>query len=1319
MSRSGLLSFAFPRFLLLLLLGISSGFGSLAPNISAVSTCFAAESVPSETPETTVADRALLQNPILFAKRYNYQGLHIYDTFYQWRPGGGIYVLENPADPPEQHRIRAIIDEGTPETLGPGIYFDPSLSYDAQTILFCFKGSSSGNSVIYEIGVDGKGLRQITNLDNNGNPYKGSGGGHHDVKPCYLPDDRILFCSTRYSGLVPCANNGVTILHVMNRDGSNIHTISVNNVTEFDPVVMPDGRILFGRWEYIDKNALTIQSLWTVYPDGTNETALFANNMVFPEAVLQAKPVPGAEHLIVSTFAPHNAPPRGTIAMIDTRLGKNEEQAICNFETPDRPTYDRGDSCDPWALNENVVLYSGVPESRRAPKIGNDTPAGNRGNPKLNAIQLIDRTGKKVLILSDPLFDLHNPIPLVPREKPRIITDMTDRNKITGNFFVHDVYEGMPEVPRGSLKWLRVVEETSRVSESPGGTWMNQTFSISAALAWSPKIYHGVVPIEEDGSVFFEAPSGRSLNFQLLDKDYRLVRSMRTFIQAAPGTTRSCMGCHEYKYGTTPSVAASRLLGRQPKSLQDESWGTGYMDYPSMIQPILDRRCVSCHGGEQGVAGGLDLSGGWTELFNISYENLTARREKQYTADLIQGICCMNGTAYWSCKLFNAYEHGSGNAPLAAILLKEPHLSATGLTPSERELLFTWIDSNGLYFGTWNYTQTGAFAREYNAAKGELIGVMNEAGCVSCHADDQGNVKRFDDWINLENPQMSRILRAPLAESQTAESGFGLALCRNRKVNQNFSRLGLMFKSGYEHAVKNLDQFPTQVWQSWEESLKGEPVLTFQSTSDANYQKMRQIIEDARVRQLTNPRVDMPFANEMGTGIKAGRFRQIIPQPLPEKTPELNITVDADGIVRLNWECSDRTIGLVAELHRSTEPNFQPRPETLIGRTELFQFSDKNAPIGTVHYALVLVSDPAETCGTAKSGAVLDYTDSLPLSVNNLVHDSRVQQPIIKSIEGRCPLSLVEPLKSEPVWASITVPEPQPPTPPQNVRAVSSPGSITLHWEQERPGRFQYRVYLIEGQRELERQQMTLIGSESVITTTRTREPIRKELTQEPMNGNSWTIVPDDENEREFQVVAISRTGLETASPTIQARALPEKKEPVFVLADAVSDDSAVNLLKNGASFSKGELDVRNGGYMEIPNRPEFAVGDRFSFECSVKFDESGNMPIILGCGVWNQSGWFLQRIGAGFRLHCFGVDCDGGNATLGKWIRLVGTFDGTRLRLYQNGQLVAERFVVPNQRTVWTGPLLIGQYSGGISEDYQVKGRIKDVRFYERVLKP
>ncbi|MHC4243659.1 MAG: TolB family protein, partial [Planctomycetota bacterium] len=215
-----------------------------------------------------------LDAPLLFVKRHSYQGIHIYDTYYQWWPGGGIYVLENPDAKADQRRIRPVIDATTPETLGEGVYSDPELSYDATRLLFCFKGQPEGNTCIYEIGIDGTGLRELTNPIGCVKP-SGRYTSHHDVGPAYLPDGRIIFTSTRLNGLVPCNNTGVDIMHVMDADGSNMHAISVNNVNEFDPSILPDGRILYGRWEYVDKTALTQQTLWTIFPDGSNETAFY------------------------------------------------------------------------------------------------------------------------------------------------------------------------------------------------------------------------------------------------------------------------------------------------------------------------------------------------------------------------------------------------------------------------------------------------------------------------------------------------------------------------------------------------------------------------------------------------------------------------------------------------------------------------------------------------------------------------------------------------------------------------------------------------------------------------------------------------------------------------------------------------------------------------------------------------------------------------------------------------------------------------------------------------------------------------------------
>ena len=300
----------------------------------------------------------LLDSPILFTKRHSYQGIHIYDTYYQWWPGGGIYVLENPRAPKDEQIVRAVIDADTEVTLGQGVYSDPELSWDGKRLLFSFKGSKDGSTSIYEIGIDGRNLKRLTKADE----CVGQCGRYvsqHDVGAAYLPDGRIVFTSTRLNGLVPCNNTGVDILHIMNADGSDPRPISVNNVNEFDPVVLPDGRILYGRWEYVDKTALTQQTLWTINPDGTNETAFYANNLVVPEAFLDARPVPGYSNLIVSSLTKHNSTPRGTIGFVDVHIDKNDPAAITNLEHPDKPTVDTGNSCEPWPLNENVVLYSG------------------------------------------------------------------------------------------------------------------------------------------------------------------------------------------------------------------------------------------------------------------------------------------------------------------------------------------------------------------------------------------------------------------------------------------------------------------------------------------------------------------------------------------------------------------------------------------------------------------------------------------------------------------------------------------------------------------------------------------------------------------------------------------------------------------------------------------------------------------------------------------------------------------------------------------------------------------------------------------------
>jgi len=1165
----------------------------------------------------------LLDAPLLFAKRHSYVGIHIYDTFYKWKPGGGIYVIENPSDPPEKRRIRAVIDPTTPETLGEGIYSDPELSWDAKRLLFCFKGEALGSTSIYEIGIDGSGLRRLTDPRSFCSDYRGSHGGVHDVSPAYLPDGRIVFTATRKHGLVPCANEGVDILHMMNADGTDIHTVSVNNVNEFDPCVLPDGRILQGRWEYVDKTALTQQSLWTIFPDGTNETALFANNMVHPEATLDARPVPGSPHLIATSFTRHNAPPRGTIAMIDTRLGKNSPGAITNFESPDDPTFDRGDSCDPWPLSGDVILFSG-------------RPAGQQ----FNAIELMDRHGRREVFHAEPDICCHSPMLVKPRPRPPIIPAGTRPETQTGRLYVQDVYDGLTGVERGEVKWLRVIEETSRTSATPGGA-MNQTFLVSAILAFSVKNYLGIVPVEPDGSAYFEVPSGRALYLQALDGEGRLVQSMRTFVQAAPGVTRSCIGCHEHKYHTPANAGDKMAVSRNPVRLKPESWGNGFVDYPTMIQPILDKHCVRCHGGEEGIAAGMDLSGGWTEYFNISYENFVTRRETQLTAYWISGIDCMNGTSRWSAQIFPPRSHGSGAAPLAEVLVSGHDGHIPDLSRRERDLIMAWIDTNGLYHGTWDYSDHGCRIQAWTDVQNALIGKMHAAGCVRCHAHN-GQVARFEnDWFNLERPELSRILRAPLAEGTP---GLGLGQCRDQKVDPSRQRIHILRTGNYVHADLPLESFAPQPLPP--PNTEGEPVVTFASTEDQHYQAMLAIIRDGRRSALAAPRSDMP-----GAEINPGICRTCLPPLLPDTPPDLEASIDRESIVHLSWERSAETIGLEAEVHRGAQPDFAPSDETLLATTSLFQHTDVEASEGPQHYAVVLLS---------------------PMD------------------------------RSEPVRTTIIVPPlPEPPT-PTGLAATPAPGRVDLRWQEDDGISLRYHVYRAPG------------GSSDF-----------QRLTAEPTAELRYCDVGSAAGaEFAYTVRAVNRRDMEgPPSSAVVAAALPEVREPVFVANFTENADAALY----GGSTAKGTphakvqiadaaLDLRGGGYVTFGHRPEFDLDRRLTVEFWVNFTQETQMPVIVSCGHWRHAGWFLQRIGAGWRWHVGGIDCDGGKPAPGRWTQLVGTFDGRDTRLYQDGHQVAQKAGAANPLP-WSGPLHVGQYSGGPSAPYQVNGWISGVKIYNRTM--
>ncbi|MHC4753500.1 MAG: HzsA-related protein [Planctomycetota bacterium] len=894
-------------------------------------------------------DLSLLDAPLLFVKRHPYMAAHIYDDYLEYHPGGGIYIIDNPAEAFEKHRVRAVIDPDTPETLGVGVYRDPDISWDGKRVVFAFKGREQGDTSIYEIGINGRGLRRLTNpgiarcthlhCASTGTvssgatdhaeethkcnhhscpqefPTRAIGTGRHDITPAYLPDGRIVFTSTRPAGRVPCFNSLVDVLHVMDADGKNIRCISVNNVNEFDPAVLPDGRILFGRWEYVDKTALYMQSLWTIFPDGTGETALFGNNLAKPTAILDARPVPNT-HLIATALTPHNGQAVGAITVIDPHLGKNDLGAITNF-TPVYPTeMDQGlkkGPSDPWPLSKDVILIANNAEER-----------GSHG-----VIEMVDSAGNWQILHAEPDISCYSPMLVKPRPRPNSVSTHL-KPDTTGKFFVQDIYRGLKGVERGEVKSLRVIEETARVSGIPGGgRWWNQAFLVSWQGAYTVKNVLGVVPVREDGSAYFEVPAGRALYFEALDEHGREIQRMRTFVQAAPGVTRSCVGCHENKMTVAPNSKRASAGLYPPTKPKLESWGSGFIDYPTMIQPILDKHCVSCHGGEKDIAGGIDLSGGWTWAFNISYETLIKNT-------LVGFLNCHNSSVN-TARILLPRTHGSGAAPLTELLINGHNGRIDKLTRDQRDLILAWMDTNCNYYGTWNWTEHATCNEIFNVGS-QLTQVMKEAGCIQCHSGKIGN-----DWVNLQNPQRSRILRAPLAKS---ENNLGLAWCRRREAREGIT-------------LVNQSHQPPDVFtrrKAPELNRQGQTIVSFASNADAHYQAMLDIIRRGRKLALAKPRVDMP-----GAIINPGICRQLVPVPLPEKMPELKAKLSTTGTVILSWQRCAESIGLLFELHQGNQKDFTPSKETLLATTTMFRFENKQPSTGSQHYALLAISGDRRT----------------------------------------------------------------------------------------------------------------------------------------------------------------------------------------------------------------------------------------------------------------------------------------------------------------------------------------------------------------------
>jgi hypothetical protein len=675
-----------------------------------------------------ISENPLLKGKkLLFVKRPTYDSNHYYDEYDAGlrRFAGNLCLLSM-----DDRAVREIAPQ-----LNGGIFDRYDLSFDAKRIVFDYKPRKPEGFRLREIGVDGTGLRQLTfppadeqkriamysafsweSLQKDPCLY-----GHwtDDMHPCYLPDGRIVFTSTRSQHGVLCGGHSLTVtnLHRIDADGSRMRPLSQGALSEFCPTIMNDGRILYNRWEYVDKGAGAVQSLWAMCPDGSGSEAIYGANIGTPAVFNQPRQVPGRNDLIVCLGTSHSPGNAGAILLIDRHKNKLSPEAMTVL-TPGAlpkgnwglrqmrngrqvidvygPWYcDPAPLCDPVhdSLAGKFFLVSCNPD-----KLWND-PAGY-------GIYLLDVFGNRVPIYADPDISCFQARTLQPRTTPQAIPDSPppdghDAGQAT--VVVSDVYQGLDGVAPGAVKYLRVMEQVPRPWSVQLGYQSNdsspgQMMAISLYAHLSVKVLHGIVPVHQDGSAYFKVPAHRNIFLQALDGDFLEIQRMRTFVNFQPGERRSCLGCHEHR-NQAPANRRPMALSFPPATLEPQPGETvpRPLHYATDVQPIFDRYCVSCHNAKK-TEGRLDLSGELTELFCRSYENIIHKDLVGYIQEFIgpkpEGA---DGMGY--APATPPYTYGSHQSKLISVLRAGHH--DVRLPREDFIRLATWVDANAPYYGSY------------------------------------------------------------------------------------------------------------------------------------------------------------------------------------------------------------------------------------------------------------------------------------------------------------------------------------------------------------------------------------------------------------------------------------------------------------------------------------------------------------------------------------------------------------------------------------------------------------------------------------------
>ena len=676
-----------------------------------------------------------LQNPLLdfddiIFLTHHKQGRgdrHMVDQYegHNARPGGGVYILKNvfsahPTVVDVLNETKVANGRLRGQTLSGGSFVALELDYDAQTIYFAWtqakdiapdaswagqfwtaaEAEAAGKLHyywseetcyhIFKARLDGSELVQLTD------------GRWNDFDPCVLPNGRIAFISERRGGFLRCGArpNPTYTLYGMMPDGSDIIALSAHETHEWHPSMTHDGMIVYTRWDYVDRDSDIAHHPWICYPDGTDPRSYHGNYPAFrerrPWMELSIRAVPNS-HKFVATAAAHHGENYGSLVLIDQRKGDDRATSQLRRITPE-------------------VHF---PESELAPGIpGPPHKGGNRHGQvygqawpfsedfylcvydpqeKHYGLYLLDSFGNKIHLYTDPGVPCLDPIPLKTRKRPPVIPSRTtqalaDRVAHTDE---SPATMAVMNVYDADFEWPAdaSIKALRIVQLFPKTTRKADEPSMGVGNQSLGRGVLGTVPVEADGSAHFEVPPNIPVYFQALDERGRAVQTMRSLAYVHRGERLTCLGCHEPKAAAPSSTVAQTAplaLQRPPSKLQRDVEGSWPLTFARLVQPVIDKHCATCHADEETAPSLSDEPGKYG--WSQAYRTLAPFAWAKHGGN---GWLSKNETSFSVAGQVGA--RGSKLLPL----LEQGHYDVE-LSPEELYRITLWLDLNSNFYGVYH-----------------------------------------------------------------------------------------------------------------------------------------------------------------------------------------------------------------------------------------------------------------------------------------------------------------------------------------------------------------------------------------------------------------------------------------------------------------------------------------------------------------------------------------------------------------------------------------------------------------------------------------